>query len=318
MNEILNNVNTVIINYNGKLITEKCINSLLNINFPPENIIISDNASNDNSVEYLSGLFPEIKIVQNSRNLGYAGAVNSGAKKADKDYLILSNNDIIFLEKSIERLIKFLEYDTKAGSAAPQQLFPGGSWQRSGGILPLPSKRYREYFLYSAIIDFIRKINFKLNFYTIPYSSEYIDGGVIAIKKKFFDELNGFDESYFFYSEEADFCYRIKKYGYYNAIVPKSRVIHLRGASSDDIKINDKALEMLVEGKTKFLLKNFTKKEIEKYINAIIQNHKIYITLWNFLKKIHLTSEIKANEKIDYFSKSISLWEMKKHSLSDN
>lgn len=308
MNDVLNNVNIIIINYNGKQITENCINSLLNIQFPQKNIIISDNASSDNSPEYLKKLFPELKMAVNKKNLGYAGAINSGAALADKDYLILSNNDIIFQENSIQQLIGFLRNNENAGCIAPQQMFPDGAWQRSGGILPLPHKRYREYFLFSAIIDLIRSINYRFNLYDISYKSEYIDGGVIAVRKGLFDKLDGFDEDYFFYSEEADFCYRISNFGCYNAIVPKSRVIHLRGASSDDIKINDKALELLVTGKFKFLNKYFSKNEIKKYIRAVITNHKIYITLWNILKKMKLVSSEKADEKIAYFKKSISIW----------
>lgn len=310
MGSLLQNTNIVIVNYNGKEITSNCINSLIDNDFPAANIIVTDNASSDDSVNFLKNKYPRITIVSNSNNNGYAAAINSGASKASKKYLILSNNDVIYKRNSLLNLIKYLEEHSDTGAAGPQQIFPDGSWQRSSGILPLPRNRYKEMLLYSAIIDFFRKINYKYKFINFSYEDEYIDGAVIAVKKDVFEKLNGFDsKNYFFYSEEADFCYRISRLGLKNVIVPKSEVIHLRGASSKEIRINNKAIEMLINSKMIFLNKYFSSDEIKKYINSIIINHKIYIFIWKMLEKTGIINKNIIQNKLEYFTNSLNIWQ---------
>jgi GT2 family glycosyltransferase len=317
MNNLFEKTSIIIVNYNGKEITSNCINSLVVSEFPEKNIILVDNASSDDSVHFLLKKYPEITIVQNNENKGYAAAINSGVSKANKKYLILSNNDVIYNKSSLLNLIKHISNEPETGAAGPQQIFPDKSWQRSGGILPYPKNRFKVVFLYSAVMDFIRKINYKFNLTNFNYQEEYIDGAVIAVRKAIFDKLDGFDsKNYFFYSEEADFCYRVTQSGLKNMIIPKATVIHLRGASSNDIKISNKAIEMLNNSKFIFLKKYFSDSEIKKYIKAVIINHKIYIFLWRTARKILPAKKTNIESKIEYFTDSIKIWKSKMDSLS--
>lgn len=309
MNEFYENIELVIINYNGKEITSDCVNSLLELKFPEKNIIIVDNASTDGSVEFLKQKFDELNFVKNQNNLGYAGAVNAGMKKVTKEFAVISNNDVIFKDNSIDILIRTLINNKKIGAAGPQQIFPDGSWQRSSGFFPSPNNFWKEIFLFPAIYDKIQKMKFKNNSQKL-FFPQYIDGAVIATKKTIFDEINGFDEYFFFYSEEVNFCYQLLNNGYKAAINPDAKVVHLRGASSKEINVSKKSIKMLVEGKFKFLKKHFKNSEINEFIIATIINHRIYYIIWFILGLTGLKKQL-VSEKKQYFRTAIKDWKIK-------
>jgi len=128
-------VSLVVVNYNGADILRDCLPSLLKLEYPKNRyeIIIVDNASTDGSIEFLKSKYPKIKIVQNSRNLGYVG-INSGIKFCKGSYIYFLNNDLILDKNCLLNLVKEIEKDERVGMVAHtginyyNKLVSGGTW----------------------------------------------------------------------------------------------------------------------------------------------------------------------------------------------
>jgi GT2 family glycosyltransferase len=226
-------IDFVIINYNTPELTCKCISTIFDTYSQDARIIIVDNASVDNSIIFINGKYPQVKIIANVQNYGYSKAVNIGVAAANSELVIVSNSDVEYHKNSINILEELMIEDTSIGVAGFFQFYPDGSPQRSYGYLPGFKLAIYEMFLINSIIERIHFWKRKYNI-LIPKTldADYIDGASLMIRKSLFDKLNGFDEDYFFYTEEADYCYRVNKAGFRNVIKPKATITHIRGASS--------------------------------------------------------------------------------------
>ena len=233
----------------------ECINSILNTKAKIDTeIIVVDNNSSDDTVSVISELFPEIRIIENTENKGYSGAVNQGAKLAKGEYLIISNADIVFQENTIYNLIDKLKKDDTIGIISPQQTFENGDYQRSYGYYPSIKRGIYDLFLISKITLLLRNRDFSNQNYK-QIKVEYLDGALLCTTKHLFDELGGFDEDFFFYSEEVDFCYRVNKSGLKCILSTSETVIHHRGGSQENKGMNKKSIEMLINSEIRFIRK---------------------------------------------------------------
>lgn len=301
-------VDIIIITYNCKSYAVDCINSILettqDIN---AGIIVVDNNSSDDTPEALQEIFPNIEIIINPENYGYAKAVNIGAKRSSADYLIISNADVIYHENSIKTLIDYMQEYIKVGACGPQQFYPDGSWQPSDGDVPGIKAALKDFFLISNIGRYLRKFfwnHFKSAGY--PRAAGYVDGAVLATPREIFNAIGGFDEDYFFYSEEADYCYRLFRNYQLVIINPQSTVTHWRGASSGGNHTHN-SIKLLNKSKLIFLNKHRPKPEKWLYIRLeLIHNHYMLI-FWKFVNILIKNKNI-AN-KIDYYKYAIIAWQ---------
>jgi GT2 family glycosyltransferase len=245
---------------------------------------VVDNASTDNTVETIKSKFPNVRIIVNTDNYGYAKACNIGVFSSTADNIILSNSDIIYKDNSIKLLNDKLN-DPKTGIIGPQQFFPNGRFQRSAGFAP-----GLVFSLFELGFDKVYR-NLCWNMNTSPqYPNGYIDGGVLAFKKETYEVLNGMDEDFFFYAEEADLCFRAIKKGYRNSTIIDAEVIHLRGSSSDTLP-SEKSLEMLIKGKKLFLKKH--RNLFERKLAVNIEKYSYLIRWWLSDKNITLVPDSK-------------------------
>ncbi len=240
--------------YNCKELTANCIRSILRED-ASINICVVDNASADGTCEMLATEFPEVQVIANKENLGYSKAINMGALNSDEDYLILSNADVVFHENSIQKLLNTLKYLPKVGAVAPKQLFVNGSIQQSSGFIPGIKASIINYLMIYPILNRLSSI-FKLTF-------DYLDGAVLCVSSKLFEVLGGFDEQFFFYSEDADFSKRIRNMGYSVLVNYDATVTHYRGASTNIAGINHSALEQFVNAKV-FLSNKYNSAKITR------------------------------------------------------
>ncbi len=270
----------IIITYNCKDFTLKCIKSLYDFNADSVNkIIIVDNNSNDDSIQTIEKLYPKIKIIRNSANLGYAKAVNIGVHNSETELVIVSNADVEFKNDSIKNLLNTFKVDDKIAIAGPQQFYPNGNPQYCWGYTPnllnaLKSLFFIEY-LKRFYYDKITRMQSKI------IDVDYADGAVLAIRRDIFDKLNGFDEDYFFYTEEADFCFRAKKIA--NRVVNNtaSSVIHFRGASTSINGPNEKSVEMMFNSVLLFCKKHLSEIQTKYYFRIKLQSYKLIKLIYN-------------------------------------
>lgn len=256
----------IIINYNTTKLTIECIDSAKRTFNKDFNIIVVDNGSKTNDTQLILEKYPDVKLIKNKTNLGYAAAINIGVKHSITNNLILSNSDIIFTENSIQIIIDKLN-SREADIAGPQQIYPNFMWQQSYGTFPGIKLGILDFLLINIIIrNYNRKFYNYKNPRTKPKKVDFIDGGIIFVRKDIFEKVGGFDTDFDFYSEETAFCYKAKKLNAKIIHYPNSIIIHHRGASYGPEKIPIEYIQKMIYSKIKFCKKYRSKIETKIYI----------------------------------------------------
>ena len=220
-------VNIIILNWNGYNDTYELLESLKKISYENYKIILIDNNSSQTDVENLMENSNEnIQIVLNNENLGFAGGNNVGIKlslQQNADYILLINNDTIVEPDFLEILVEKIEKNNRAGIIAPQINFynnPKRIWSTGGKI----NKIRGAGFIYSNNLRMQNKENnVKINF---------VSGCCMLIKKEVFQKIGLFDENFFLYIEDTDFCYRTKNFGFDICVLPDSKIYHKVNSST--------------------------------------------------------------------------------------
>jgi len=186
----------IIVTYNSKEYLESCINSVKKQNYPFE-IIIVDNNSQDGSVQFIKKNFPDIKLIENKKNLGFSVGNNLGAKKATGEYVVFLNPDTIVENNWLKELIDPLENDKNIVTTSKILLYDGSAINTCGNINHFTG------------LTFTRGLNEKPDKYNKNGFVSGISGCSFAIRKKDFEEIDGFDENFFLYNEDSDFSWKL-------------------------------------------------------------------------------------------------------------
>lgn len=227
----------VIVNWNTRQLLEECLGSILKFGERVDyEIIVIDNASRDGSQKFLSGFNVDnsnFKVILNHQNLGFAKAVNQGMKASKGDYILLLNPDAQTKEKAFESLIGFMEKNKNCGIVGGKILNDDGSTQAS--VRGFPSFG-SQFFILLKLHHFVKpktiKNYFLTNFrYDQGQEVEQVMGAFFLIRRKVIEKIGYFDDKFFLWFEEVDFCYRTKKAGWKVFYHPEAETIHLGGAS---------------------------------------------------------------------------------------
>jgi len=215
----------IIVNWNGKDDTVLCLRSLQSAGIALSNIILTDNGSTDKSAETVTGLFPEVHLVRNKENLGYAGGNNSGIKYAlamGAEAVVLLNNDTEVDPGFLPPLLAAFYEGETVGIAGSKIYFYDRTDLVWFGSPVLNTTTGRTYDTEYGRRDFsgraIREVPF-------------ISGCAFAVKRDVIDKIGLLDERFFCYAEELDWCQRARAAGFKVVLVPESRVYH-KGAAS--------------------------------------------------------------------------------------
>ena len=229
-------VSIIVLTYNGSSVTLDCLGGIKHYTALPFEVILVDNGSSDVEKKLLQkGLklltnFP-IQVIQNSQNRGYAAANNKAARVANGEILVFLNNDVIVTSRWLEPLVSFLEKHPNAAACQPKLHsfihkeyfdYAGGA----GGFLDA----FGYPFTRGRIFDHIEK---DYGQYDTIEEISWATGACLAIKKKAFFEIGGFDEYFFAYAEEVDLCIRLEQKNYKVYCVPTSLVYHYGGYTSN-------------------------------------------------------------------------------------
>ena len=212
-------VSIIIANYNGRDLLQKCLESLSNVNYKNLEIIIVDNNSTDDSVEFVTKNHPSIILVKLDKNKGFAEPNNIGAKIAKGQFLLFLNNDTVVTENFISEMINAIITDKKIAICQSLLLKPNGDIDSSGDFLDDLGIVYNS----KTKIDHIREIS-------------SARGASMLIRANIFEKLHGFDEKFFVSFEDVDLCWRAWILGYRTLMIPTSIVYHLAGSTIKKIK----------------------------------------------------------------------------------
>ncbi len=222
-------VSIVIPHFNGKEILHNCLQALEKTKYENKEVIIVNNASTDDSLDKIRQSFPWVRLVNNEKNLGYAGGCNSGLEIASGEYVLFLNNDTVFDADWLSILVDTCERDENIAACQPKILYHANE------------KMFDYAGAAGGLIDFLGypfakgRIFFTLETDNAQYNTVgdvfWASGAATLIRKTALDEVGTFDEDFFAHMEEIDLNWRMHLAGYRVVVVPQATVYHNAGST---------------------------------------------------------------------------------------
>jgi len=235
----LNNVAVVILNWNGKDLLERFLPSVIEHSGDAQ-IVVADNASEDESIIFIEAHYPSIKIVKNPNNEGFAGGYNSALKHVEAEFYVLLNSDVEVTPNWLAPLLDAMQ-DTNVAGCQPKILAEGNRSQfehagAAGGFID--KNGYP--FCRGRLFNEVEKDNGQ---YDGTAEIFWASGACMMIRAELYHKVGGFDADFFAHMEEIDLCWRLKKMNYSFLAIPASIVYHVGGgtlpyASSRKVYLN--------------------------------------------------------------------------------
>lgn len=219
----------IIVNYNGARLLADCLESIEECRKAVDlEVWVVDNASVDDSIETLSRSFPYVKIIRNDENRGFAAANNQALRVATGEKVLLLNNDTIVHPLALESMIECMDKHAEIGVLGPLLLNADGSIQSCGLRFPHPLLApWRS--LRAKMGRSSRKC---VDSGTEPVPVDAVVGAAMLIRRQTLQQVGLMDEGFFFYAEEADWCYRAHEARWTVATLPSARITHLGGQTA--------------------------------------------------------------------------------------
>ncbi len=237
-----NILSIIIVSYNTEKILEEALrrvydqkyfNDLSSLNFE---VIVVDNDSKDNSCAMVEREFPQVKLIRNSYNAGFAAANNQAIKEAKGDYILLLNSDAYIFEDTLKESVIFMDNHPNCGIMGVQLVCEDGSAQPSVRDLPSPFQKFKVMSgleaRFSAYKTYYDMYSAGHNQPAEAQEAGWVPGAYFLIRREVIDMIGPLDERYFMYFEEVDFCKRAHEAGWQVMFNPNIMVIHLGGQSS--------------------------------------------------------------------------------------
>jgi GT2 family glycosyltransferase len=222
-------VAVVILNWNGKKFLEKFLPSVLSSTYANAQIIVADNASTDDSIQFIQQQYPNITIIENESNEGFAKGYNSALKKVVADYVVLLNSDVEVTPNWIEPIVALMEGDKTIAACQPKILAAQNKSQfeyagASGGWID----KFGYPFARGRVLD---KVEADKNQYNDAQPCFWASGAAMFVRAEVYKKLGGLDEYFFAHQEEIDLCWRMQLSGYKIYVQPLSIVYHVGGGT---------------------------------------------------------------------------------------
>ena len=284
-------ISIIILSWNTKDLLKKCLKS---IPFYAE-IIIVDNGSTDGTIHFLNSLkWPNLKIIKNKKNLGFAKGNNQGIKAASGDLIMLLNSDTVVEKKTIEKLVNFYQGQKNKNLAlSPLLLNADGTiqqeyymrfpnlWQIFGYHHPLYRWLFMKAPLKWLIVSRIQKK---------PFEVEQLPGAALMVPKEVWEKVGLLDEDFHFLYEDVDWCWRAKKIGIKLMVIPEAKITHLGGGSWKK-RLKSNSFEFYRDFFKAFLLfvrKNYGEGKLKIFRQALLLNFllRFKFKLFNYFSQI--------------------------------
>ena len=224
-------LSVVIVNYNVAYFLEQCLHSVYEAaKGIPVEIFVVDNHSVDKSLEMLRNNFPEVKVIANEENVGFAKANNQAIRIATGEYILLLNPDTIVQADTFVKTLDFMDKTPDAGALGVKMIDGQGHYlPESKRGLPLPSVAFYKIFGLSKILRKSKRFGRYHLTYLDPDEIHEVDvlpGAFMLMRKSVLDQIGLLDETFFMYGEDIDLSYRVTLGGYKNYYFPLTRIIH--------------------------------------------------------------------------------------------
>ena len=224
----MSRIAVVILNFNGRSFLQRFLPSVIQYSKEAE-IVVADNASTDDSVEFLKSHFPELRLLINNKNSGFAGGYNWALSQLDSKYFVLLNSDIQVTENWLTPLLKLMESDKSIAVCQPKilsynqkQLFEYAG--ASGGFID----KLGYPFCRGRVFEDLEKDDGQ---YDDAREVFWATGACMFVRADVYHALDGLDDDFFAHMEEIDFCWRAKNEGFKIYVQPASIIYHVGGGT---------------------------------------------------------------------------------------
>jgi GT2 family glycosyltransferase len=287
-------LSVIIVNYNVKYFLEQCLHSVMKATAAlPAEVVVVDNASTDNSVEYLKPMFPSVQFIASEKNLGFGKANNRALERCTGKYILFLNPDTLVAEDCFDKCVAFMDAQTKACALGIRMV------DGSGEFLPESKRSFPSastaFFKLIGLSSLFPKSKF-FNKYSLGYLNEHqnhvvdvLAGAFMMVRKDVLDKIGAFDEAFFMYGEDIDLSYRIQKAGFENWYFADSSIIHFKGESTKKGSLN--YVKMFYHAMSVFVKKHYHGSRARMFvffIQSAIWIRAFFSWLGSFLVKIGL------------------------------
>ncbi|MFL0376183.1 glycosyltransferase family 2 protein [Paenibacillus amylolyticus] len=236
-NTYLLDASIIIVNYNTCQLTLDCLASVYasQTSYKYE-VIVIDNASHDGSVEAIREVYPDVQLIANQNNTGFAVANNQGMEVAKGRYVLLLNSDTVIQPDTLHTMIYCMDRHPEMGASGCKVILPDGSLDKACKRgFPTPSASFYYAFGISRLFPDRPKFNQYQMGHLSPddeYPVDCLVGAFMLVRRETIDQVGGLDETFFMYGEDIDWCYRIKEAGWGIFYYPRTYIVHYKGGSA--------------------------------------------------------------------------------------
>ena len=229
-------VAVVVVSYNTRDLLINCLSSVIESTRPADvDIVVVDNASNDESLGAVRQTYPQIITIANRANLGFAAACNQAIRASTAPFILLLNSDATITPQSFQALYETMSGNAQCGSAGCRIVNSAGAETTNTRNFLTPFNQALEQ---SGIVSWINWKYLRRSHRPTPDQNEqdcsvdWIDGACLMIRRAALDEVGLFDEEFFMYSEDEDLCFRLRKHGWTICYSAKGNACHHGAAST--------------------------------------------------------------------------------------
>lgn len=251
-------LSVIIVSWNVRDLLRACLKSVLggpsstptepNSDIPPltTEVIVVDNASTDGSAAMVAAEFPQVRLIANAENRGFTGGNNQGIALAQGRRILFLNPDTVVVDDALEKMAAYLDAHPAVGVVGPQLRYGDGRLQSSCRRFPT---------LWSALFEstplawhwpdnpWARRYRMEdlIPAMALPengdagFEVDWLVGAALMTRRAVLEQVGGFDEGYFMYSEELDWCRRVKGAGWRIVYLPAAQIVHYEGKSSEQV-----------------------------------------------------------------------------------
>lgn len=231
-------VTVSIVNWNTKDELRECLSTVLSQNAVSLELNVVDNASSDGSAEMITSVFPgKVHLIENTANLGFGKAHNQSIRQSHGRYVLVLNPDTRLIEPDVlDKMVRYMDANPEIGMLGPRVLYPDGTLQFSARHFPT---MFAAVFRHTIFGRFFPKNRYVREYLMTDWSHDgvtdvdWLSGSALMVRRETFEQIGLFDERFFMYCEDVDWCKRAHLHGWRVVYFPMTTITHRIGASSD-------------------------------------------------------------------------------------
>ncbi|KKQ90153.1 MAG: Glycosyl transferase family 2 [Candidatus Curtissbacteria bacterium GW2011_GWC2_38_9] len=286
----------IIVSYNTKELLVDCLKSIQKaFQFISAEVFVVDNNSSDRTVSLIKKKFPKIKLIANKQNLGFSKANNQAIREAQGKYILILNPDTRLMSDTIIKMIDFMQDNPQVAVSTCKVELPNGQLDRDcRRHFPTPWRAFCHFAGLSKIFATSQILDQYYYGYLPDDHQHEIDscaGAFMMVRKSAIAEVGLFDEDFFFYGEDLDWCYRFKKAGFKIVYTPITKIIHYKGAASGMKSTSAHLTKATRESKKKAIAESIRAMELF-YKKHFTSQYPFFIT-WLVILGIKILGQIR-------------------------